>query len=159
MKQSSIKATTPGFIFFRHFHQIHGCGSVPREIFNIIQEELLTEKKLIVLYYIDKEGYRTYTLSQYASPDSRQEVVYCLVDQSMKCSCLLFKLYEYPCGHLFAIMKVEHLKQIPPTCIQNRWLKTAKSDLSCKQRTYSINCGPKLKSITIFQLGFVIKLL
>ena len=29
-------------------------------------------------------------------------------------------------------MKVEHLKQIPPTCIMNRWLKTAKFDLPCK---------------------------
>ena len=150
MKYSSIKATTPGFIFFRHFHQIHMCESVPREIFSMVQEELLNEQKFIVLYYIDKEGYRTYTLSQYTSPYSRWEVVYCPVDQSLKCSCLLFQLYGYPCGHLFAIMKVEHLKQIPPTCIMNRWLKTTKSDLPCKQRTYSINCGSKLKSITFF---------
>ncbi|XP_050259192.1 protein FAR1-RELATED SEQUENCE 5-like [Quercus robur] len=28
--------------------------------------------------------------------------------------------------------EVEHLKQIPPTCIMNRWLKTAKSDLPYK---------------------------
>ncbi|KAK4595456.1 hypothetical protein RGQ29_013782 [Quercus rubra] len=55
-----------------------------------------------------------------------------LIDQSMKCSCLLFESYGYPCGHLFAIMKVEHLKQIPPMCIMTRWLKTAKSDLPCK---------------------------
>ena len=50
----------------------------------------------------------------------------------MKCSCLLFKSYGYPCGHLFAIMKVEHLKHIPPMCIMTRWLKTEKSDLPCK---------------------------
>ncbi|KAL0008699.1 hypothetical protein SO802_010201 [Lithocarpus litseifolius] len=98
----------------------------------MVQEELLNEQKFLVLYYIDKEGYRTYTLSQYASPDSRWEVVYCQDDQSMKCSCLLFESYGYPCGHLFAIMKVEHLKQIPPSCIMNKWLKTAKSDLPCK---------------------------
>ena len=34
-----------------------------REIFSMVQEELLNEQKFIVLYYIDKEGYRTYTLS------------------------------------------------------------------------------------------------
>nr|XP_023876048.1 protein FAR1-RELATED SEQUENCE 9-like [Quercus suber] len=110
----------------------HVATILTREIFSIVQEELLNEQKFIVLYYIDKEGYRTYTLSQYASPDSRWEVIYCQVDQSMKCSCLLFELYGYPCGHLFAIMKVEHLKQIPSTCIMNRWLKTAKFDLPCK---------------------------
>nr|XP_023881499.1 protein FAR1-RELATED SEQUENCE 5-like [Quercus suber] len=110
----------------------HAATIFTREIFSMVQEELLNEQKFIVLYYIDKEGYRTYTLSQYASPDSRWEVVYCQADQSMKCSCLLFESYGYPCGHLFAIMKVEHLKQIPPTCIMNRWLKTAKSDLPCK---------------------------
>ena len=88
----------------------HAATIFTREIFNMVQEELLKEQKFIVLYYIDKEGYRMYTLSQYASPDSRWEVVYCQVDQSMKCSCLLFELYGYPCGHLFAIMKVEHLK-------------------------------------------------
>ena len=59
-----------------------------REIFSMVQEELLNEQKFIVLHYIDKEGYRMYTLSKYASPDSRWEVVYCQVDQSMKCSCL-----------------------------------------------------------------------
>ena len=110
----------------------HAATIFTREIFSMVQEELLNEQKYIVLYYIDKEGYRTYTLSQYASSDSRWEVVYCQVDQSMKCSCLLFESYGYPCGHLFAIMKVEHLKQIPPTCIMTRWLKTAKSDLPCK---------------------------
>ena len=110
----------------------HAATIFTREIFSMVQEELLNEQKYIVLYYIDKEGYRTYTLSQYTSSNSRWEVVYCQVDQSMKCSCLLFESYGYPCGHLFAIMKVEHLKHIPPTCIMTRWLKTAKSDLPCK---------------------------
>ena len=110
----------------------HAATIFTREIFSMVQEELLNEQKFIVLHFIDKEGYCMYTLSQYASPDSRWEVVYCQVDQSMKCSCLLFKSYGYPCGHLFAIMKVEHLKHIPPMCIMTRWLKTAKSDLPCK---------------------------
>ena len=88
----------------------HVATIFTRGIFSMVQEELLNEQKFIVLYYMDKKGYCTYTLSQYGFPNSRWEVVYCPVDQSMKYSCLLFELHGYPCGHLFAIMKVEHLK-------------------------------------------------
>lgn len=41
----------------------HAATIFTREIFSMVQEELLNEQKFIVLYYIDMEGYRTYTLS------------------------------------------------------------------------------------------------
>ena len=82
----------------------------------MVQEEIMNEQKFIVHNSIDSEDYCTYTLSQYACLDLKWKVVYYPIDQCMKCSCLLFEPYGYPCEHLFFIMKVEHLKQIPPTC-------------------------------------------
>ena len=101
----------------------------------MVHEEIMNEQTFIVLDSIESEGYRTYTLTQYECPDSKWEVVYYPKDQHMKCSCLLFESYGYPCAHLFAIMKAEHLKQIPPSCIMKRWLKIAKSDLSDKHES------------------------
>ena len=40
----------------------HAATIFTREIFSMVQEELLNEQKYIVLYYIDKEGYRIRTL-------------------------------------------------------------------------------------------------
>ncbi|KAF3950776.1 hypothetical protein CMV_023511 [Castanea mollissima] len=113
----------------------HAANILTREMFSRVQEEIMNEQTFIVLDSTESEGYRTYTLTQYECPDSKWEVVYYPKDQHMKCSCLLFESYGYPCAHLFAIMKVEHLKQIPPSCIMKRWLKTAKSDLSDKHES------------------------
>ncbi|XP_030970242.1 protein FAR1-RELATED SEQUENCE 5-like [Quercus lobata] len=113
----------------------HAANILTREMFSMVQEEIMNEQKFIVLDSIESEGYRTYTLTQYECPDSKWEVVYYPKDQHMKCSCLLFESYGYPCAHLFASMKAEHLKQIPPSCIMKRWLKIAKSDLSDKHES------------------------
>ncbi|KAL4593859.1 hypothetical protein ACB092_M009000 [Castanea dentata] len=102
----------------------HAANILTREMFSRVQEEIMNEQTFIVLDSTESEGYRTYTLTQYECPDSKWE-----------CSCLLFESYGYPCAHLFAIMKAEHLKQIPPSCIMKRWLKTAKSDLSDKHES------------------------
>ena len=113
----------------------HPANILTREMFSMVQEEIMNEQTFIVLDSIESEGYRTYTLTQYECSDSKWEVVHYPKDQHMKCSCLLFKSYGYPCAHLFAIMKAEHLKQIPPSCIMKRWLKIAKSDLSDKHES------------------------
>ena len=113
----------------------HATNILTREMFSMVHEEIMNEQTFIVLDSIESEGYRTYFLTQYECPDSKWEVVYYPKDQHMKCSCLLFESYRYPCAHLFAIMKAEHLKQIPPSCIMKRWLKTAKFDLSDKHES------------------------
>ena len=88
----------------------HATNILTREMFSMVHEEIMNEQTFIVLDSIESEGYRTYSLTQYECPDSKWEVVYYPKDQHMKCSCLLFESYGYPCAHLFAIMKAEHLK-------------------------------------------------
>ncbi|RVW28179.1 Protein FAR1-related sequence 5 [Vitis vinifera] len=47
-------------------------------------------------------------------------------DRSMKCTCMMFESVGFPCPHMIVVMKIEHLEEIPETCIMKRWSKLAK---------------------------------
>ncbi|KAL6331791.1 hypothetical protein AAG906_020133 [Vitis piasezkii] len=44
----------------------------------------------------------------------------------MKCTCMMFESVGVPCPHMIVIMKIEHLEEIPESCIMKRWSKLAK---------------------------------
>ena len=44
----------------------------------------------------------------------------------MKCTCMMFESVGFPCPHMIVVMKIEHLEEIPETCIMKRWSKLAK---------------------------------
>ena len=44
----------------------------------------------------------------------------------LKCSCMMFESIGIPCCHMVVVMKVEHLEEIPQSCIMKRWTKLAK---------------------------------
>ena len=44
----------------------------------------------------------------------------------MKCICMMFELVGFPCPHMIVIIKIEHLEEIPESCIMKRWSKLAK---------------------------------
>ena len=39
----------------------------------------------------------------------------------------MFESIGIPCCHMFVVMKVEHLEEIPTSCILKRWIKLAKA--------------------------------
>ena len=71
-------------------------------------------------------GYRVHTLTKFRSPDKIWKVCYGNSDRSMKCTCMMFESVGFPCPHMIVVMKIEHLEEIPETCIMKRWSKLAK---------------------------------
>ncbi|KAL7204858.1 hypothetical protein ACSBR2_017883 [Camellia fascicularis] len=59
--------------------------------------------------------------------ESTWNVQYRPSDNAMKCSCLHFESCGIPCSHMVSIMNMEHLKEIPSSCILRRWTKNVKS--------------------------------
>ena len=39
----------------------------------------------------------------------------------------MFESISIPCCHMVVVMKVEHLEEIPPSCILKKWTKLAKA--------------------------------
>ncbi|RVX10335.1 Protein FAR1-related sequence 5 [Vitis vinifera] len=62
-------------------------------------------------------GYRVHTLTKFRSPDKIWKVCYGNSDRSMKCTCMMFESVGFPCPHMIVVMKIEHLEEIPETCI------------------------------------------
>ena len=71
-------------------------------------------------------GYRVHTLTKFRSPDKIWKVCYGNSDRSMKCTCMMFESVGFPCRHMIVVMKIEHLEEIPESCIMKRWSKLAK---------------------------------
>ncbi|WJZ99619.1 hypothetical protein VitviT2T_018045 [Vitis vinifera] len=71
-------------------------------------------------------GYRVHTLTKFRSPEKIWKVCYGNSDRSMKCTCMMFESVGFPCPHIIVVMKIEHLEEIPKTCIMKRWSKLAK---------------------------------
>ncbi|RVX20318.1 Protein FAR1-related sequence 7 [Vitis vinifera] len=69
---------------------------------------------------------RAYTLSKFRHPNLNWEVQFCPDIVTLKCSCLMFESIGIPCCHMVVVMKVEHLEEIPQSCIMKRWTKLAK---------------------------------
>ena len=64
--------------------------------------------------------YHVYTLTKFRSPDKFWKVCYGNGDRSMKCTCMMFELVGSPYPHMIVVMKIEHLEEIPQSCIMKR---------------------------------------
>ncbi|KAL7193966.1 hypothetical protein ACSBR2_025577 [Camellia fascicularis] len=69
---------------------------------------------------LSTEDVHVYYLSMYTHPESPWNVQYRPSDHAMKRSCLHFESCGIPCSHIVSIMKMEHLKEIPSSCILQR---------------------------------------
>ena len=65
-------------------------------------------------------GYHVHTLTKFRSPNKFWTVCYGNSDRSMKCTCTMFESIGFPCPHMTILMKIEHLEEIPKSCILKR---------------------------------------
>ena len=69
---------------------------------------------------------RAYTLSKFRHPNLKWEVQFSPNIVTLKCSCMMYESIGIPCCHMVVVMNVEHLEEIPHSCILKRWTKLAK---------------------------------
>ena len=69
---------------------------------------------------------RAYTLSKFRHPNLKWEVQFSPNIVTLKCSCMMYESIGIPCCHMVVVMKMEHLEEIPKSCILKRWTKLAK---------------------------------
>ncbi|RYR14049.1 hypothetical protein Ahy_B04g070714 [Arachis hypogaea] len=62
-----------------------------------------------------------YTLEEYEEPDVHIMSSFRQSTGKLSCQCNFWKKHGYPCKHMFFVMKVEYLKEIPDKFILKRW--------------------------------------
>ncbi|KAL6342650.1 hypothetical protein AAG906_012517 [Vitis piasezkii] len=94
----------------------HAATVYTKESFLKFREEMKNAELFFVVGVVSDHSMRAYTLSNTILPD----IV------TLKCSCMMFESIGIPCCHMVVVMKVEHLEEIPQSCIMKRWTKLAK---------------------------------
>ena len=79
-----------------------------------------------VVGLVSDDSMRAYTLSKFRHSNLKWEIQFCPNIVTLKCSCMMFESIGIPCCHMVVVMKVEHLEEIPHSCILKRWTKLAK---------------------------------
>ncbi|RVW38338.1 Protein FAR1-related sequence 5 [Vitis vinifera] len=97
-----------------------------RQYFLKFRDEMKNAELFFSVSTENHGGYRVHTLTKFRSPDKIWKVCYGNSDRSMKCTCMMFESVGFPCPHMIVVMKIEHLEEIPETCIMKRWSKLAK---------------------------------
>ncbi|XP_010246754.1 PREDICTED: protein FAR1-RELATED SEQUENCE 5-like isoform X2 [Nelumbo nucifera] len=72
---------------------------------------------------------RIHFVCKWDIPESRWRVLFDSSSIEAKCSCLKFEELGFPCVHMIAVFKVEHLRLIPESCIVKRWTLNAKANI------------------------------
>ena len=97
-----------------------------RQSFLKFRDEMKNAELFFPVSIENHGGYRVHTLTKFRSPDKIWKVCYGNSDRSMKCTCMMFESIGFPCPHMIVVMKIEHLEEIPESCIMKRWSKLAK---------------------------------
>ncbi|RVW83445.1 Protein FAR1-related sequence 5 [Vitis vinifera] len=97
-----------------------------KESFLKFCEEMKNAELFFVLGLVSDHSMQAYTLSKFRHPNLNWEVQFCPDIVTLKCSCMMFESIGIPCCHMVVVMKVEHLEEIPQSCIMKRWTKLAK---------------------------------
>ena len=79
-----------------------------------------------VVGLVSHDSLRAYTLSKFRHSNFKWEVQFWLDIVTLKFLCMMFESISIPCCHMVVVMKVEHLEEIPQSCIMKRWTKLAK---------------------------------
>ncbi|XP_010246755.1 PREDICTED: protein FAR1-RELATED SEQUENCE 5-like [Nelumbo nucifera] len=72
---------------------------------------------------------RIHFVCKWDIPESRWRVLFDSSSIEAKCSCLKFEELGFPCVHMIAVFKVEHLRLIPESCIMKRWTLNVKDSI------------------------------
>ncbi|KAL6343311.1 hypothetical protein AAG906_022386 [Vitis piasezkii] len=104
----------------------HAATVYTKESFLKFREEMKNAELFFVVGVVSDHSMRAYTLSKFRHPNLNWEVQFCPDIVTLKCSCMMFESIGIPCCHMVVVMKVEHLEEIPQSCIMKRWTKLAK---------------------------------
>ncbi|RVX19264.1 Protein FAR1-related sequence 5 [Vitis vinifera] len=104
----------------------HAATVYTKESFLKFREEMKNAELFFVVGLVSDHSMRAYTLSKFRHPNLNWEVQFCPDIVTLKCSCMMFESIGIPCCHMVVVMKVEHLEEIPQSCIMKRWTKLAK---------------------------------
>ena len=97
-----------------------------RQSFHKFKDEMKNAKLFFPVDTKNHGGYHVHPLTKFRSLDKFWKVCYGNGDQSMKCTCIMFKSIDFSYPHMIVVMKIEHLEEIPESCIMKRWSKLAK---------------------------------
>lgn len=104
-------------------------------VYEMLCKELVFESRHIVVRSNKDPSHtdgptNTYWLNDCRSQDSKYFIVlYNIRQHIMYCCCAKLESIGIPCRHMFAVMKYEHMVEIPRGCILKRWTIGAKADL------------------------------
>lgn len=62
---------------------------------------------------------RMYRLIQYFHLEKETKLCYDSSDGTMRCSCTMFEIEGFLCRHSIFVMKIEHMKLTPGSCMMN----------------------------------------
>ncbi|WCJ38522.1 FAR1-related sequence 9 [Euphorbia peplus] len=93
------------------------------------QEELNQESAYLMAEPVEyNENEHIYQLSRWRSTAPKRTVRYNSFLQTIKCSCMHFESWGFPCRHSICVIKLEELSCIPESCFLRRWTKNAKNN-------------------------------
>ncbi|WKA03630.1 hypothetical protein VitviT2T_021730 [Vitis vinifera] len=104
----------------------HAATVYTKESFLKFREEMKNAELFFVVGLVSDVSMRAYTLSKFRHPNLKWEVQFSPNIVTLKCSCMMYESIGIPCCHMVVVMKVEHLEEIPKSCILKRWTKLAK---------------------------------
>ncbi|RVW78093.1 Protein FAR1-related sequence 5 [Vitis vinifera] len=121
-----LKTRLKLFEFVKHFDR-----ALSRIRHNEAKAEFETHHSSAVLttklYALEKYAGTVFTRQSFLKfRDEMKNAELFFLDRSMKCTCMMFESVGFPCPHMIVVMKIEHLEEIPETCIMKRWSKLAK---------------------------------
>ncbi|XP_059593696.1 protein FAR1-RELATED SEQUENCE 5-like [Vitis vinifera] len=97
-----------------------------KESFLKFREEMKNAELFFMVGLVSDVSMRAYTLSKFRHPNLKWEVQFSPNIVTLKCSCMMYESIGIPCCHMVVVMKMEHLEEIPHSCILKRWTKLAK---------------------------------
>ncbi|GFP93659.1 protein far1-related sequence 5 [Phtheirospermum japonicum] len=108
--------------------ETHAGNLLTQNMFFMIREEI--KKEAVTLSRIEHEvgSIRIYSVHEYSKPHLKSTMKFDKNSLSFECSCLQLETVGWPCAHMFAVMKAEHMKEIPSTCVLKRWTRNAKEN-------------------------------
>ncbi|RVW26055.1 hypothetical protein CK203_108892 [Vitis vinifera] len=120
-----LKTRLKLFEFVKHFDR-----ALSRIRHNEAKAEFETHHSSAVLttklYALEKYAGTVFTRQSFLKFRDEMKKELFFLDRSMKCTCMMFESVGFPCPHMIVVMKIEHLEEIPETCIMKRWSKLAK---------------------------------
>ena len=108
----------------RHFYE-HVLEIYTRHMYNKVVEAISKENAYSVTHHVDHEDYFLYTLKKFRHGQICHKVQCYVINNHLKCSCMLFDTDGYPCRYIWVVMKHVDIRVTPRSLLLKRWRKDA----------------------------------